>query len=186
MNRLVLFCFLFFLTLLSHATSLVKRCVIDEKSNTSISILREKNIGNTYIYYIQRNKDEKELLYSDQYASRGSQVKIQCAGRRNRFLIITGEFSSNYLQGAAITNNGDFIDKFYFAERNLPIFLYSNGLTTLLIFSGKSQGEIPNKFVIYKHKTGDQREAEIYGLDKLPAKANFEVTHFHRTSCGRC
>lgn len=180
-NSILFFC-LVVLTNSIYASEVVKTCLLNNASKTTVELSRDSKIGDSFIYYWRTNDDGQNFLFDDTDLSRGSEVRSYCIKDELRALIISGEFSSNYLQGIVFTYNfkTHHIDKFRFAERSRPEWLYLSKKMTLLIFSTHSHGETNKKYLIYKKINDIDDEPEIIDTNHLPPTKNFNVTRLHQ------
>ncbi|WP_322106969.1 hypothetical protein [Paraburkholderia sp. J41] len=81
----------------------VKSCNLGRDSAHRILLLRDHPIGGTAVYYLSKDGGAPvRLNEGDEDRSRGDDVQVECVGEKERALVISGEFTSNHLQGVAI------------------------------------------------------------------------------------
>lgn len=180
-NSILLFC-LVVLTNSIYASEIVKTCLLNSASKTTVELRRDSKIDDSFIYYWRKNDEGQNFLFEDKDLSRGSEVRSYCVISELRALIISGEFSSNYLQGIVFTYNFKThnIDKFRFAEKSRPEWIYLSKKMTLLIFSTRSHGETNKKYLIYKQINDFVDEPEIITTNHLPPTKNFKILRLHQ------
>jgi hypothetical protein len=159
-----------------QASELVSTCAIGTKTSKRVAILRDAPIGGTSIYYVRQDGTRRPFFGSPDN-SRGSDVRIRCAGHRRHALVVTGEFTSNFLQGFVLVSNrtNGKIERLDFAEKSAPGWLYLGTSETLVVFPEQGYGETDRKYVVYRHLAGAKADLEAIGTDKLPPTAGFEV-----------
>ena len=110
-----------------------------------------------------------QLYPGDEDQARGSAIRVACVGANERVFVISGGFTSNYIQGVAIRYNtkAGRWERVDFAERERPaaIYLDPKGLAVLIPNSGRN--ESPEKYVIYRYDA-NTKEAEQTYSDHLP------------------
>lgn len=111
--------------LLARGAERVISCELGGKANSRVVAVRGAKIADTYVYSLRQGAP-MQPFFGDQESSRGSAVQIDCAGQRNRALVVSGEFTSNFLQGFVLVRNptSGATERFDFAEKNRPIQLY--------------------------------------------------------------
>ncbi|MGL6243409.1 hypothetical protein [Pseudomonas sp.] len=143
--------------------STVIDCELEGPKNT-ISLLRGSPIVDTYIYKV-RHAQKASFMYEDAEASRGGNVKWQCASDQQNLnvLVVSGEFSSNFLQGVLFYfDSGDgHIERINFAERNRPRWVRISAQGAQVIFENTCN-ESSHKYLSYG------RNGAFLELDELP------------------
>jgi hypothetical protein len=173
-SSLLLFCL--FVHVFSAAAELVTACDVGGKKRTRVDVVRESKIGDTYIYYLRQN-GRMRPFFGDRDSSRGSSVQIACAGRKARALVVTGEFTANFLQGFVLSRNpqNGVVERLDFAEKNRPAWLYLALEETTIIIPTRGYGETNKKFVAYRHSFGSAAGPQVIPMDELPAGAGADV-----------
>jgi hypothetical protein len=120
----------------------------------TISLLRSSPIEDSYVYKIRHDKKTR-FMYDDSNESRGSEVQWQCAsgGHDLNVLVISGEFTSNFLQGVLFYfDSGDGkVERIDFAERNRPRWVRISAKGAQVIFENTGH-ESSSKYLSYgKH-----------------------------------
>lgn len=120
-------------------------------SQSVISLLRGHPLSGTDVYRV-RLPDAAGFLYEDADASRGSNVQSRCVPLKegSRVLLVSGEFTSNYLQGVLFYL--DLVDhkigRIEFAERNRPGWIWLTEQGPQVIFANVGH-ESSHKYLIY-------------------------------------
>ncbi|WP_223414375.1 MULTISPECIES: hypothetical protein [unclassified Pseudomonas] len=120
-------------------------------SQHTISLLRGSPIIDSYIYKTRYGQITR-FIYDDAEASRGSEVQWQCASdqKNTNVLVVSGEFTSNYLQGALFyfdSTDGK-IQRIDFAERNRPSWIKISAQGAQVIFENTGN-ESSHKYLSY-------------------------------------
>ena len=136
-------------------------------SDSKLSLLRGRLLSDSHVYKIRQGQ-ETRFLYADADTSFGSRVDWQCVptGKGVSVFLVTGEFSSNYLQGILFfrDTNDRRVHRVEFAERNRPRWVLSGSKGPRVIFENVGH-ESARKYLIYG-------PADAYlETDELPAWA---------------
>lgn len=120
----------------------------------SISLLRSSPTEDSYVYKV-RYAQETKFMYADSDESRGSEVQWQCVSdqKNANVLVVSGEFTSNFLQGALFYFDSDDgkIERIDFAERNRPRWVKISAKGAQVIFENTGH-ESSSKYLSYgKH-----------------------------------
>jgi hypothetical protein len=103
-------------------------CVLGKARKLVVEVLASDRVGNTFTVHLRTaHHDGTATLFpaGEQDESRGTSVRIQCEGRKEKVLVITGEFyGSGYPRGLVLRYNGEKLQRLEFAERSPPRFLY--------------------------------------------------------------
>lgn len=139
-------------------------CELAESQHT-ISLLRGSPIVDSYIYKTRYGQITR-FIYDDAEASRGSDVQWQCASdqKNTNVLVVSGEFASNYLQGALFyfdSTDGK-IQRIDFAERNRPRWVKISSQGAQVIFENTGN-ESSHKYLSYG------KDGIFLELDEFPA-----------------
>lgn len=171
---LILFCL--FVHSLTVAGELVTSCDVGGKTNSRVDVVRDSPIADTHVYYLRQN-GRKRPFFEDKDSSRGSSVEVACVGRKTRALLVTGEFTSNFLQGFVLSLNpkSRVVERLDFAEKNRPAWLYLTPSETTIVIPTHGYGETNKRFVVYRHFVGSAAEPQVVPMDELPAQAGADV-----------
>lgn len=139
-------------------------------SQHTISLLRGSPIVDSYIYKTRYGQITR-FIYDDAEASRGSDVQWQCASdqKNTTVLVVSGEFASNYLQGALFyfdSTDGK-IQRIDFAERNRPRWVKISSQGAQVIFENTGN-ESSHKYLSYG------KNALFLELDEFPVTSKGE------------
>lgn len=161
---------------LAGASELMLSCNVGTKVRTRVEVVRDAEIADTHIYYLRQGQETRPF-FGSQEGSRGTAVRIECAGKKQHALVISGEFNSNFIQGFVIARspaNGK-LERLDFAEKSPPEWLYLGSSMTLIVVPTHGYGEASKKYVVYRHAAGSQEDAQAVGVNTLPARDRFEV-----------
>ena len=158
------------------AAELVKTCDVGSKAGSRVDAVRDSKIADTCVYYLRQNGSTRPF-FEDRESSRGSSVQIACVGSHERALVVTGEFTANFLQGFALRRNpaNGVVERLDFAEKNRPAWLYLSPSETDVVIPTHGYGETNKKFIVYRHFVGSGAEPQVIPMDELPARADAEV-----------
>lgn len=168
-RSLLLFCL--FVSSFAASAELVASCELGGKMNSRVDVIRDSRIADTHVYYLRQNGKNRPF-FGDKDNLRGSAVEIACVGRKARALVVTGEFTANFLQGFVLSlnpKNGK-VERLDFAEKNRPTWLYLSPSETTIVIPTNGYGETNKKFVAYRHSFGSAAEAQAVPMDELPAQ----------------
>lgn len=160
----------------SAAAELVKRCDVGSKASSRVDAVRDSKIADTYVYYLRQNGSARPF-FEDRDSSRGASVRIACVGSHTRALVVSGEFTANFLQGFVLIRNpiNGVVERLDFAEKNPPSWLYLSSSETDVVIRTNGYGETNKKFIVYRHVTGVNTEPQVVPMNELPARAGAEV-----------
>lgn len=154
-------------------------CNVGHEQMARIEILRDTKVADSYIYYTHF-AGEIRPFFGDVEHSRGSDVRIECAGKAPRALVTSGEFTANAAQGFVLTYNTDFgmVERLDFAEKERPKLLYLGRQETLVVIPTFGHGETNKKYTVYSKKSGSNEHVVIEGVNDLPWPGGSEVVRF--------
>lgn len=155
----------------------VENCTLGTAPSTQIEVVNAQLIADSAIYYLQQQQKQTPVFASAEM-SRGAAMSIQCAGREEKALVLSGEFSSNYLQGFALRYNSASHEweRIDFAERNRPSWVYLNQSGMAVVFQNTGN-ESSKKYLIYQYISGKGQAEAAYGTNKVPTdSANIKIT----------
>jgi hypothetical protein len=160
----------------ASAAELVLTCKLGPRPSQSIAVVRDLEIASTYVYYLQHGK-ARTPFFGNLDNSRGSFVHAECVGKKQRALIVSGEFTANALQGFAITNFPDSNrpERLDFAEKSRPMRLYLAPHEMLIVVATGGFGETDAKYVTYRHIAGSGEQDQAQGINELPSRPGFDV-----------
>ncbi|MBW7566316.1 hypothetical protein KIF53_09335 [Chromobacterium subtsugae] len=141
-------------------------------ANEKITISRNQKIADTYIYHLQINKKKPVPIFGTEESSRGSNVKVACTGIKWKTTVLSGEFSSNFMQGFTLNNLG----RIDFSEKIRPSTIYSNASSTMVIFKTNRKWDSNTIYTIYKLEKGKMHTDESYGTNEIPKNNDYEVS----------
>jgi hypothetical protein len=174
-SSIILLCCLF-AHAVSAAAELVKTCNVGSKTGSRVDVVRDSKIADTYVYYLRQN-GSTHPFFEDKDSSRGLSVQIACVGSHARALVVTGEFTSNFLQGFVLSRNpvNGVVERLDFAEKNQPTWLYLSPSETDVVIPTHGYGETNKKFIVYRHFVGSGAEPQVVSMDELPVRAGAEL-----------
>lgn len=148
-----------------------------------VEVSRAGKIEDTYVYSLRQGKAAKATLWGGESDdSRGSQVKVKCVGDKRRALALMGEFmSAGYPRGLVLVYDTGrrAYERFDFAERNAPGWLYLGAKDRLLVFPPGGRLETERRYLVYRFAAGGAASASQdkseETVDALPAAAGYQV-----------
>lgn len=155
----------------------VEQCTLGTAPSTQIKVVNAQPIADSAIYYLQQ-KQKHTPVFASAEMSRGAAMSIQCAGREEKALVVSGEFSANYLQGFALRYNSASheLERIDFAERNRPSWVYLNQSGMALVFQNTGN-ESSKKYLVYQYISGKGQAEAAYGTNKMPTdSSNIKIT----------
>ncbi|WP_046157672.1 hypothetical protein [Chromobacterium vaccinii] len=155
---------------LSANAETVQSCRLSNQNTITIS--RDKKVADTYLYFIQSNNNKREFIFSTEEESRGSDVQAVCAGKKQKAFIVSGEFTSNYMKGLAINENG----RIDFAEKIRPSIAYTKPNEMMIIFRTDKKWDSSNIYTVYKLTGNKKQSDESFGTDLRPSQHGYEIT----------
>lgn len=156
----------------------VATCTLGSDQSHTVVLLRDRPIDSTTTYYLSKDDAAPVRLYQgDEDQSSGNDVQIACVGTKERALLISGEFTSNYLQGVAIRYNANAKrwERVEFAERARPVFLYFDADGVEVLIPNVERNESTKRYIIYRYDASERRAEQTYSnyLPKLRATRIF-------------
>ncbi|WP_152681965.1 hypothetical protein [Chromobacterium subtsugae] len=162
------------LTMLSTPVTANAEIVLTCQARTeTITISRNQKIADTYIYLLQINKQKPVPIFGTEESSRGSNVKIACIGTKWKTAVLSGEFSSNFMQGFTLNNLG----RIDFSEKIRPFKIYNSASSTMVIFKTDKKWDSNTIYTIYKLENGKTHTNESYGTNTMPKKNGYEASN---------
>jgi hypothetical protein len=174
--KLIISVLCMFAVSICSAEELVKTCRLGTQPDRNIAIVRDSKIADTHIYYLRRGAD-RTPFFNDADQSRGSSVRVECVGKGTRALLVSGEFTANFLQGFVLnlapgSNSPERLD---FAEKSRPQWIYLDSHEIIVVIPTHGLGETNARYVAYHHAIGLADADRADAIDMLPAPKNFEV-----------
>jgi hypothetical protein len=157
----------------AYSMEVVAECRLGEGGTRKVQLLRDYPIGTTAIYYLGEDGGTTQHIYrGEDRRSRGDSVQAACAGTKERVLVVSGEFSSNYLQGVAIRYNtrARRIERVDFAERYRPSAVYLSSAGMLVLISNRGRNESSKRYIIYRYSPRKDEQSEPTYSDRLPSR----------------
>ena len=169
--------FLMLIPLVSFGAEVMQTCQLGNQDTHVIKVTREKEIASSHIYALHYS-GRPQYFFDSADASRGLSVHISCIGKKQRSLLVYGEFTSNFLQGFVIVRDHTTgkLHRLDFAERSPPKWVYMSNRQTLVIMETHGVTEYgKKKYVVYRRAHEDGAEVHVSGANALPAADGFEV-----------
>jgi hypothetical protein len=158
--------------------AVVKTCQVANGTSNTIKVVRERQIADTYIYTLHYS-GKTEYFFDTPDGSRGGPVKVICAaGKKERALVVYGEFTANYQQGFALIYNHltAKIERLDFAEKGPPEWLYLGKNEAIVIAPTYGFGENGGKpYAAYQHIKGRSEDRDPEGVDVPAAPPGYEA-----------
>ncbi|MDP3817236.1 hypothetical protein [Pseudomonas sp.] len=155
----------------------VENCLLGAGQSAQVAVLSAQPIADSAIYYLQQQQKLTPAFASAEL-SRGAAISIQCSGREEKALVVSGEFSANYLQGFALRYNSASheLERIDFAERNRPSWVYLNQSGMAVVFQNIGN-ESSKKYLVYQYISGKGQAEAAYGTNRVPTdSSNIKIT----------
>jgi hypothetical protein len=174
MNKSSVFLALLVLSFMASA-EVVTACDVGSGPTMRVEVIREAPIADTHVYLLRQN-GEATPIFSDVDSSRGASVRAACVGRKNRALVLSGEFAANAVQGFVLTYDpaDRKVGRLDFAEKSRPKWLFLSKTETIVVIPTHGLGETSKRFVAYRHATGSSDAPAGEGIDQLPKAEGYE------------
>lgn len=169
----------------------VASCELGEDRSQTLRVLRSQPVGNSHVYYIESQKGLRPLSlfaggnivkpYEALEHSRGSQVRVSCVGEKEKVLLISGEFWSNFINIFTFRYNTPYREWqiLYTAQRGEPSLIYLNNDEMRLIIPNPDD-TASGKYNVRSHIIGRgysryDDKGNLMDSDTLPDPAGFTV-----------
>jgi len=151
-------------------------CALGANHSESVSVNRGNKIANTHVYYLQRDHDSKLVFDGEESNSRGQSVSVGCVGKSEYVMILSGEFTANYVQGFAIRYNTlkKEWERIDFAEKARPQWVYINNQEMMVVIPNIGF-EMDKRFIVYRFVAGRGADEESFSSDTLPNSTDYQV-----------
>ncbi len=148
----------------------VASCALGNKGSHTLTLLRDHPIEHTALYYVSKDGAAPVPLYpGDEDQSRGEDIQAACVGVKERAFVLSGEFTSNYIQGVAIRYNtkaGQW-ERVDFAERERPASIYMDAKEITVLIPNNGRNESSKRYILYRYEAGKGEVEQIYS-DRRP------------------
>lgn len=138
-------------------------------SEASVTLYRSRRIADTHVYSLGLGGKFRKPIFGNEEESRGMSVKFQCVGDEDRVLILSGEFSSNYIQGLVVRydEKRKTLDRLEFSERERPDLVYvGKDHVSVVIPSPAVEGGA--RYIVYSLSSKNGRKVTREVTDSLP------------------
>ena len=174
-----------------HSNSQDAPCLLGRYGTHAVAVLRSHPIADTQHYELRIGYDQPVALFdtaltanSDDTgfdAARGSDVQIACIGAPEKVLVISGEFTANFLQGIAIRFNTTMHrwERIDFAERTRPAMVYLRADGMSVVFANRGQ-EMAGQYLVYRYHTQTDASDGPMVMNTLPAGPDTEVIQLRK------
>lgn len=155
----------------------VTSCTLGSDRSHTLALLRDHTIDSTAVYYLSKDDAAPVRLYQgDEDQSRGEDIQIACVGTKERAFVISGEFTSNYLQGAAVRYNtkAKRWERVDFAERTRPAAVYFDAKGMAVLIPNSMRNESSKRYIIYRYEGGKGSGEQTYS-DRLPKSQGVQI-----------
>ncbi|MFZ6870446.1 hypothetical protein ACO0LF_00060 [Undibacterium sp. Di27W] len=146
----------------------------DSDTGGKITVLRHHQIQDTHVYVLRQHGETTGVYPGEEDNSRGSLVSVQCLGSKERLLLISGEFTSNYMQGLLFRYQParKKWERLEFAERERACLLYLKPEQMRLVIP--NGGYEAGKYIIVRKFNGKARDTRKLS-DGLPKTGGWQV-----------
>jgi hypothetical protein len=155
----------------------VTSCIFGNDRAHTIALLRDHPIGNTAAYYLSKDGAAPGRLYQgDEDQSRGEDIQVACVGTKERAFVLSGAFTSNYLQGVAIRYNtkAKRWERIDFAERARPTKVYFDANGMAILIPNTMRNESSKRYIIYRYQDGKGSGEQTYS-DRPPRSQGVQI-----------
>lgn len=157
-------------------------CALGSGRDAVVTVSRNHPIADTAVHHLAQGRAAPRPLFDGEPDdSRGSDVRVQCAGTRQRAMVVQGDFmSAGYPRGLVVLHEprtGRFV-QLVFAERNAPGWLYLGPKDRLLVFPPGGRIETRKRYLVYRFATGQAGTEEV--VDALPDARGYEMIRLQR------
>lgn len=144
-----------------------------------VRVTKAGKLADTYVYCLRQGDGAAlPLLGGEAEDSRGSGVQIECVDGKHRALAVFGEFmSAGYPQGWVMVYDPAkrSFERFGFAERAPPGWLYLGIQERLLVFAPGGRLETERRYLVYRFVVGADQDSTEAIIDALPETEGYEV-----------
>ena len=155
----------------------VTSCTLGSDRSHTLALLRDHLIDSTAAYYLSKDGAAPVHLYQgDEDQSRGEDIQVACVGTKERVFVISGEFTSHYLQGVAVRYNtkAKRWERVDFAERMRPAAVYFDTKGMAVLIPNNIRNESSKRYIIYRYKGGKGSGEQTYS-DRLPKSQGVQI-----------
>lgn len=148
----------------------VMTCALGSDESHKVALLSDRPIDSTTIIYLSKDGDAPVRLYQgDEDRSRGDHIQIACVGTKEHAFVLSGEFTSNYLQGIAIRYNthANRWERVDFTERRRPASVYFDAEGLVVLVPNTGRNESAKQYIIYRYDANKGQAGQTYS-DHLP------------------
>ena len=149
----------------------VMTCTLGSDRSHTIALLRDHPIDSTALYYLSKDGAAPVRLYQgDEDQSRGDDIQIACVGTKEHAFVLSGEFTSNYLQGVAIrySTHANRWERVEFAERMRPTAVYLSPSRMAVLIPNTERNESSKRYIIYRYSGDKGVNSQQAYSDHLP------------------
>ncbi|MFZ6746778.1 hypothetical protein ACO0LC_26435 [Undibacterium sp. JH2W] len=146
----------------------------DSGTGGKITVLRHHEIYHTHVYVLRQHGKTAGVYPGEEDNSRGSLVSVQCLGSKERLLLISGEFTSNYMQGLLFRYQParKKWERLEFAERERASLLYLKPEQMRLVIP--NGGYEAGKYIVVRKFNGKARDKRKLS-DDMPKARGWQV-----------
>lgn len=162
----------------------VTSCTLGSDRSHTLALLRDHPIDSTAVYYLSKDGATPVRLYQgDEDQSRGEDIQVACVGTKERAFVLSGEFTSNYLQGVAVRYNtkAKRWERVDFAERTRPTAVYFVDKGMAVLIPNSTRSESPERYIIYRYEGGKGSGEQTYS-DRLPKLQGAQIPAYVKGS----
>lgn len=164
-----------------------KSCALGANGSERVVVTRNHPIADTWQYSLSISGKTEAIWGAENDGSRGASVQVQCIGKKEKVLLIRGEFfAAAYPKGLLLRyfNRSKTWQRIEFAERLAPIKLYLGQTDTILVFPNQGP-EYSLPFVSYQAIMGKELPASIQASKTLPKTRGYQVFNLNQSQQNR-
>lgn len=155
----------------------VKSCALGADGSEQVQVTRDHPIADTWQYSLTVSGKTEAIWGAQEDDSRGSSVHVQCIGKREKVLLIRGEFfAAAYPKGLLLRyfNSSKTWQRIEFAERLAPSKVYLGQTDTIVVFPNQGP-EYSLPFVTYHAIAGKKSASSTHASKQLPKARGYQV-----------
>jgi hypothetical protein len=156
------------------AQTTLATCRLGQAQNEVVSVIAEQPIADSRQISLKAASEGRPnpIFGNEDDAFRGAEIKVRCVGKKEKVLIVIGEFlGAGYPRGVAVRFHQGALERLEFAEPGLPVFVDLTPSDMSLVFS-RHGPEIAAPFAIYRYLSGTGPMPGVVGVRHVALPAS--------------
>lgn len=157
-------------TAADSGSEVLASCVLGEARKLVVEVLANDKVDDTLAVHLRTARHGTTALFpgDEPDESRGTSVQVQCKGKKEKVLVITGEFyGSGYPRGLVLRYNGEKLQRLEFAERSPPRFLYLMP-HRMALYIPQAYPDREQGWTVYRYEATRGQDSDQSFATKLP------------------